>query len=126
MQNQIVVYKQESYDIIGACMEVHKYLGCGFLEAVYQEALAIEFDRREIPFVQEERLEVEYKGQILKKEYVADFVCFDKIIGEVKALSELNSVHFAQTLNYLKITGCKLGLIVNFGKTSLEHKRVLL
>lgn len=121
-----ILYKDESYEIIGACMEVHNQLGCGFLEAVYQEALAIEFENRGIPFEREKRLTIEYKGQVLKKEYVADFVCFDKIIIEVKALSKLASEHLAQTLNYLKITDYKLGLLVNFGTTSLKYKRVVL
>ncbi|WP_346857764.1 GxxExxY protein [uncultured Draconibacterium sp.] len=120
-----IVYKEESYEIIGACMEVHKQLGCGFLEAVYQEALAIEFENRKIPYEQEKRLQIEYKGKILKKEYVADFVCYDKIIIEVKALSKLAPEHLAQTLNYLKITDFDLGLLVNFGKSSLEYKRVV-
>jgi GxxExxY protein len=120
-----ILYKEESYEIIGACMEVHKQLGCGFLEAVYQEALAEEFEMREIPFEQEKRLQIEYKGKILKKVYVADFVCYDKIIIEVKASSKLAPEHLAQTLNYLKITDFDLGLIVNFGKASLEYKRVV-
>lgn len=121
-----VIHSQESYDIIGACMEVHNYLGCGFLEAVYQEALAIEFNIRNIPFEQEKRLTIDYKGQTLKKEYVPDFVCYGKIIVELKALSILTSEHLAQVLNYLKVTDYKLGLLVNFGTTSLEHKRVVL
>ncbi len=121
-----ILYKEESYEIIGACMEVHKQLGCGFLEAVYQEALAEEYEIREIPFEQEKRLQIEYKGKILKKEYVADFVCYDKIIIEVKALSKLASEHLAQTLNYLKITDFDLGILVNFGKSSLEYKRVII
>jgi GxxExxY protein len=120
-----ILYKEESYEIIGACMEVHKQLGCGFLEAVYQEALAEEFEMREIPFEQEKRLQIEYKGKILKKVYVADFVCYDKIIIEVKASSKLAPEHLAQTLNYLKITDFDLGLIVNFWKASLEYKRVV-
>jgi len=120
-----IIYKDESYKIIGACMEVHNNLGSGFLEAVYQEALAIEFERRAIPFEQEKRLQMNYKGQILKKEYIADFVCFGKIIIELKALSKLQSEHLAQTLNYLKITDFELGLLVNFGSTSLQYKRVV-
>lgn len=121
-----IIYKNESYDIIGACMEVHKNLGCGFLEAVYQEALAIEFNRRKIPFEQEKHLKITYKGTILQKEYIADFICYDQIIIEVKALSKLLPEHLAQTMNYLKITDFKLGLLVNFGTTSLQYKRVLL
>lgn len=121
-----IIYKNESYEIIGACMEVHKNLGCGFLEAVYQEALAIELNRREIPFEQEKRLKINYKNTILQKEYIADFICYNKIIIEVKALNKLLPEHLAQTMNYLKVTNYKLGLLVNFGTTSLQYKRVLL
>ena len=121
-----IIYKDESYKIIGACMEVHNNLGCGFLEAVYQEALEIEFERRKIPFVREESLKIQYKGIELKKEYVADFICYNKIIIETKAATELKSEHIAQTLNYLKITGYKLGILVNFGTTSLKYKRIVL
>lgn len=121
-----IIYKDESYKIIGACMAVHNTLGCGFLEAVYQEALAIEFKKRKIPFEQEKRLEIFYKGVLLQKEYIADFICYDKIIVELKALSQLNNEHFAQILNYLKITDFKLGLLVNFGTPSLQYKRIVL
>ena len=121
-----ILYKDESYKIIGACMEVHRTLGCGFLEAVYQEALSIEFEKRNIPFVREKMLKIIYKGIILEKEYVADFICYDKIIIETKAANQLQSEHIAQTLNYLKITEFKLGLLVNFGATSMETKRIVL
>ena len=121
-----IIYKDESYKIIGACMEVHNNLGCGFLEAVYQEALEIEFEQRKIPFEREKSLKIMYKGIVLKKEYVADFICYNKIIIETKAATELKSDHIAQTLNYLKITGYKLGLLVNFGATSLKYKRIVL
>ena len=125
LEQQMLIYKQESYQIIGACMEVHNTLGCGFLEAVYQEALAIEFEQRGIPFNQERKLPVFYKGNLLKKEYVADFVCYNKIIVEIKALSQLQPEHWAQTMNYLKITGYQLGLLVNFGTISLDYKRIV-
>ena len=121
-----IIYKQESYEIIGACMEVHKILGCGFLEAVYQEALAIEFTRKNIPFEQKKRLNIEYKGLLLVKEYEADFICYNKIIVEIKANSKLLSEHLSQTLNYLKITNFRLGILVNFGAISLQYKRVVL
>ena len=121
-----LLYKEETYKIVGACMDVHRELGCGFLEAVYQEALAIEFANRNIPFEQEKLLRISYKGQLLQKEYKADFVCFNSIIIELKALGKLAPEHYAQTLNYLKITGYKLGLIINFGTTSLQYKRVIL
>ena len=121
-----IIYKNESYKIIGACMEVHKILGNGFLEAVYQEALAIEFSQMNIPFEQEKRLQITYKNRLLKKDYIADFVCYDKIIVELKALSQIQNEHIAQTLNYLKITDFRLGLLINFGTTSLQYKRIVL
>ncbi len=120
-----LLYKDESYAIIGACMEVHRILGYGFLEAVYQEALSIEFSKRKIPFEQEKYLRILYKGNCLKKEYRADFICYDKIILETKAQSRLSNNDLAQTLNYLKITDYNLGLLVNFGTSSLQYKRVV-
>ncbi len=120
-----LVYKTESYKIIGAAMEVHRQLGNGFLEAVYQEALAIELELRDIPFVREQKLEVKYKGRLLSTFYVADFVCYDTIIVEIKALSELSGIHESQVINYLNTTGMKLGLLINFGSESLEYKRLL-
>ncbi len=120
-----LLYKEESFQIIGAAMEVHKQLGSGFLEAVYQEALAIEFENRKIPFVKEQKLEINYKGELLSKYYIADFVCYDEIIVEVKALTELSGTEEAQVINYLKATGFKLGLLINFGSRSLIHKRLI-
>ena len=122
--NAELLFKDESYQIIGACMAVHSELGCGFLEAVYQEALEEEFRLRGIPYVREAQLQVNYKGKILKKQYQADFICYDNIIVELKALNELNTLHKSQLINYLKITSLKLGLLVNFGKKSLESKRI--
>ena len=118
-------FKQETYQIIGAAMEVHKELGCGFLEVVYQEALALEFQYKKIPYQKEAQLDIYYKGQLLKKHYQADFICYDGIIVELKALSALNSEHEAQLLNYLKSTGLKVGLLINFGNKSLEYKRMV-
>ena len=106
-------------------MEVHKELGPGFLEAVYQEALEIEFQKQGIPYEREKLLTIYYKGIKLKKRYSADFVCYDKIIVELKALSELLSKDEAQVLNYLKTTKHKLGLLFNFGSKSLQHKRLV-
>ena len=117
--------KNEVYQIIGAAMDVHKELGCGFLEAVYQEALELEFQLREIPFHRKAKLDIYYKEQILNKYYEADFICFDKIILEIKALSGLISEHESQLLNYLKATKLKVGLLINFGKQSLEYKRMV-
>ena len=119
------LFKNYTYKIIGAAMEVHSELGCGFLEAVYQEALALEFDVQKIPYVQEQKLEIEYKGHVLEKYYKADFICYDDIIVEIKALSELTSEHEAQILNYLKATNKKIGLLINFGQKSLKYKRFI-
>jgi len=104
-------------------MEVHKALGCGFLEAVYQEALSLELATRNIPFQREVPLPISYKGTRLNAAYRADFVCFDSLIVEVKALSALSGVEFAQLLNYLKATGIDVGLVINFGEKSLHWER---
>jgi len=120
----MLIYKEESYKIIGACMEVHNTLGCGFLEAVYQEALAIEFDKRGIPYIREAELSIEYKGVVLSKKYNADFICYDKIIIETKALTELLTVHQSQVINYLNATKLKLGILVNYGEESLNYIRL--
>jgi len=101
-------------------MEVHRQLGCGFLEPVYQEALAIEFVRRNIPFVKEIKLLLEYKGQVLETKYCADFICF---VVELKALARMSGTEEAQVINYLKATGHEVGLLINFGARSLEHRR---
>jgi GxxExxY protein len=115
-----------TFQIIGACMEVHKQLGSGFLEPVYQEALAMEFKEREIPFEKEKLINIYYKNKLLDKTYSADFICYDKIVVELKAISSLTDVHESQLLNYLKATGFEIGLLVNFGARSLEHKRMIL
>lgn len=119
-----LLHKAETYKIIGCAMEVHSSLGSGFLEAVYHEALAIEFERKEIPFKQEQRLEIYYKEQTLSKYYIADFICDDKIIIEIKATKEIAGIDEAQVINYLKATGLKIGLLINFGAESLEYKRL--
>jgi GxxExxY protein len=119
-----IIYKAESYNIIGAYMEVHRVLGCGFLEEVYQEALEREFIERKIPYVRESQLNILYKGELLNKHYKADFVCYDKIIIELKALSELITDHQSQTINYLKAANFKLSILINFGTKSLEYKRI--
>ena len=120
-----LIYKEEVYRIIGAAMEVHKELGCGFLEAVYQEALELEFQSRKIPYTKEAKLNIYYKEQLLNKYYEADFICFDKIILELKALSGLTFDHESQLLNYLKATNFRVGILINFGKQSLEYKRMI-
>ena len=104
-------------------MEVHKELGCGFLEAVYQEALGREFNTQGIPFRAQPVIEIFYKGKPLNKVYQPDFVCYEEIVVEIKAISNLSGIEEAQLINYLKATGLKLGLLINFGAKSLEHKR---
>lgn len=120
-----ILYKQESYAIVGACMDVHGELGMGFLEPVYQEALEREFVLREIPYRREAELTIQYKGQPLNKRYAADFICYDKIIVELKAVKALLPEHEAQLFNYLKATRLQLGILVNFGEPSLRHKRIV-
>jgi len=109
-----IIYKEESYRIMGACFEVYKELGCGFLEEVYQEALEIELDLQGIPFRSQAALVLRYKDRPLKKEYNPDFICFEMIILEIKAMKDLDDAHRAQVHNYLKATGYRLGLLVNF------------
>lgn len=104
-------------------MKVHRELGCGFLEKVYQEALEREFIAEEIPFQREVSLKIFYRGVPLQQEYIADFVCYDKIIVELKAISKLSDVEKAQVINYLKATGYELGILANFGETSLKTER---
>ena len=115
-----------TYEVIGAAMEVHRQLGCGFLEAVYQEALAVELEVRNVPFLRERELPVRYKGQVLSTSYCADFVCYESVIVEIKALSKLSGTEEAQIINYLKATGLEAGLLINFGGPSLEFKRFVL
>ena len=123
---QDLLFKDECYKIVGACMEVHRTLGCGFLEPVYQEALAFELQRQGIPYEREKEYEINYKGLILSKTYKVDFLCYGNIIVELKALGQLSKEHMAQVLNYLKASHLKLGLLVNFGTTSLNYERIVL
>jgi len=114
---------QRTYKLIGAAMEVHRELGSGFLEAVYQEALEIELTDLNIPFKSQSVINIEYKGKTLNKTYQPDFICYGDIIVEIKALASLSGTEEAQIINYLKATGLKVGLLLNFGAKSLEHKR---
>ena len=118
-------FKEKTYSIIGAAMEVHNQLGHGFLEEIYQEALEVELTERGINFDREVPLTINYKKKPLQKKYFADFICFGEIIIELKALSDLCSDHESQVLNYLKTTNTKLGLLVNFGKSRLQYKRII-
>ena len=119
------VRDEHTHSIIGAAMEVHRQLGPGFLEMVYQEALAIEFAGRAIPFLAQASLPVYYKGQLLTCSYRADFICYEHVIVELKALQAITSVEQAQVLNYLKATRLERGLLLNFGQPSLEFKRLI-
>ena len=115
----------QTFALIGAAMEIHKQLGHGFLEAVYQESATIEFPLRKIPFVREVLFDLHYKGTLLSSLYRADFVCFGNIIVEFKAQSHLTGSDDAQVLNYLKATGFHRGMLFNFGALSLQHKRLV-
>ena len=119
------LYKEESYKIIGAAFAVHRELGCGFLERVYQDALEYEFKERDIPYEREKNIQIMYKGKPLGEPYRADFVCYDKIIVELKAVEELQGIHRSQVVNYLKATGMKLGLLVNFGEEFANIERIV-
>ena len=119
-----IVYKKEGYEILGACYEVYKEKGSGFLESVYQECLGLELLLRNIPYEQQPFLRMNYKGTPLRQTYVPDFLCYGKIILEIKSLKCLGDEHRAQTINYLKATELKLGLLVNFGHhPKVEYQR---
>lgn len=122
-----ILYKEESYKIIGACFEVYNEKGNGFLEAIYQECLRIEFRYQKIPFIEKPKLQLQYKTQKLEQTYEPDFVCFNEIILELKAVKNLTDEHRAQVYNYLKSTGKRLGLLVNFGHyPKLEYERIII
>ena len=114
-----------SYAIIGAAMEVHRQFGCGFLEAVYQEAFAMELADRDIPFVREQALPIFYKEHRISCDYRADFICFESLIVELKAVGTLSPVNEAQVINYLKAANIEVGLLINFGEKSLRYKRLI-
>ena len=116
----------QTYKIIGAAMAVHRELGCGFLEAVSREALTIELRERGIPFVREARLPVHYRDRLLPLFYTVDFICYDEVLVEVKALRAIGPVEKAQLINYLRVAGRSRGLVLSFGAASLQHKRLVL
>ena len=118
-------YRDESYKIRGALFAVHNELGCGFLERVYQDALEVEFRLRKIPYEREKSIQIVYKGEPLGEPYRADFVCYGKVIIELKSVSEILDVHRAQIINYLKATKMKLGFLVNFGEESINIERIV-
>lgn len=120
-----IILKDESYKIVGICMEVHRELGCGFKEIIYKDALELEFANHQISYEREKLFKIEYKGMMLKHKYAADFIVFDQIVLEVKATSFLVDNFVIQTINYLKASGLQLGIIANFGQKSLTYKRVI-
>lgn len=121
-----LIFKDESYEIMGACFEVYKSKGCGFVEPVYQECLAIEFEHRGVPFVEQKELELFYRNKRLAHVYKPDFVCFERIIVEIKAVQTIAAEHRAQVMNYLKATGFELGLLINFGRfPRIESERIV-
>ena len=122
-----LLFKDEAYAIQGAIFDVYREMGCGFLEAVYQECLEEEFKTREIPFVSQQVLSLEYKGKQIKQTYQPDFICYEKIIIELKAVKEIAKPHEAQLHNYLKASGLRLGLLVNFGHyPKAQIKRIII
>lgn len=118
--------QKETYQIIGICMEVHRILGKGLLEIVYKDALEYEFKQKNVPYDREKQYKIQFKGIVLPHFFYADFVVFDKIILEVKAQKGIVDEHYSWVINYLAISKCPLGLIVNFGEDSLVTKRVIL
>lgn len=120
-----LILKEESYLLVGICMEVHRELGMGFKEILYKDAIELELQEKNIPYKRESMFTVEYKGIILPHKFYADFVIFDSIILEVKSTSFIVNNFVAQTINYLKASGLKLGIIANFGEKSFTYKRVV-
>lgn len=124
MQSELI-YKEESYRIIGLCMEIHRLLGHGFTDTVYKDALEVAFRQEGIPYARNKEYKIEYRGEILPHSYCAGFVAMDKIIVEIKCVVQLSEEDISKTINYLKVSGNRLGLIINFARQSLEHKRLV-
>ena len=120
----MLLHEEETGKILNDCFEVHKELGNGFLEAVYQEALELEFKNQNIPYEREKLLPITYKGKLLEKEYYADFICYGKIVVELNAVAALTSSHKAQVINYLKASSNEIGLLIYFGTNSLKWERI--
>ena len=120
-----IVYKEESYKIIGVCLRVYEELGNGFLESVYMKDIEKEFSLAGIPYKKQVKLEIQYRGEKLDKYFIADFIVYDDIILEVKAVSYIVKQHLGQTLNYLRATGMRLGIVVNYGNAKFQYRRVL-
>ena len=123
MQRDSLLYREEVHGIIGAAMTVHRYFGCGFTEKVYQDALEIELVNSNIPFQREVELHAVYNDQELASTFIPDFICYGKIIVELKAVKELDDMHRSQTINYAKVSGCDIALLINFGEVSLKFER---
>jgi GxxExxY protein len=120
-----ILYREESYKLVGICMEVHRNLGMGFKEAVYKDALAVEFGNHQIPFIREKQFKISYKGILLPHRYYADFIVYEGIILEIKSAYCIIDSFVAQTINYLKASELKLGIIANFGERSFTYKRIV-
>lgn len=126
METDKLIYPDEAYAIFGACFEVYNQMGNGFVEPVYQECLEIELGLKNIPFIPQQELALKYRGRPLKRKYIPDFVCFGKIIVEIKAVSTLTDEHRAQVHNYLAATGYQLGLLINFGHAKgVQYERIV-
>ena len=121
-----LIYKEEAYQIIGVCMDIHNVLGGGFLEIVYKDAIEYEFQKQSIFYEREKQFDIQFKETTLPHKYFADFIVYDKIILEVNAVEGIADEFLKQTINYLAVSKCKLGLIVNFGRDKLSYKRVVL
>ena len=126
MYRDDLLFKEEVHKIIGAAMAVHRYFGCGFTEKVYQDALEIELSNRCIPSLREPELRIEYNDKELSSTFKPDFICYDSIIVELKAVKELDDMHRSQTINYGKVAGSDMALLINFGETSLKFERYLI
>ena len=126
MYRDDLLFREEVHKIIGAAMAVHRYFGCGFTEKVYQDALEVELRNQNIPYARETELHAVYNGQELASTFKPDFVCYNKIIVELKAVQELDDIHRAQALNYGKVAESEIALLINFGETSLKFERYLI